>query len=1112
MSAATDKLRQQLPRLLKDGTERTLYKPLCNWLEELAVEEPLKLRGVEASAEESAQDSEVGFPDMTVRHGGEIMGWFEVKLPDKPLSHQSYKKQFGRYQESLENLIITNLREWELWQWDREHDQKPKRMKTVLFDLQEESDPAELLNLLAIYFEYTPVLARTPKQLALALARKARFLSKQVEEALSAAVQSKDKDNELIRLRTTFEKTLIADIADHQFSNMVAETIAYSLFLAYLEHDERGNDESLTLTTAIDYLPKNVPILSDLFGLIARIAKKVPNAHHAATALLEQLNRADIHRIRQKLVEHKPGEDPVLQFYEPFLEAYDAKEKVSRGVFYTPKPVVDYIIRSIDELLTSKFSNCPEGLASKDVLLLDPAAGSGTFLMSAIQQVNAKVSVKNAALGTDVLMQEFRKVTKQHILPNFYGFELMVAPYAISHLKLTLEAERLGYVFDQDTEEGNERFKVYLANTLDDPHQKATQGKASDDFGSLAFPAIAEESEKARAVKEKEPILVITGNPPYSNFGQMNNGKWIMNLIEDYKKGVNETKFNWDDYVKFIRFAQWKLEQTGQGLFAMITNHTFLDAITLRGMRGSLLKSFDEIYIYNLHGNLLRGEVHPDGMEKDENVFPIRIGVSINFFVKHPEPSGKPRVFYQDLWGTKKHKYGVLLDNTIASTQWEEVDIENVNKRFMQTRWGKSVGSLNSFVSTPALNDLFEYGNYWSVAEIFENYGSGIQTKRDHLTIQYSEDDLNKIRTDFTSLPAKEIRMKYDLPEDGRDWKIELAQKDLQQNNPIVTSITYRLFDKRKTFFSGKTKGFLAYPRRETMQHMLQKNVGLIFKRQAKESEIEYTHALVSADPISEGVFVIDPKGREFIAPLYLYSKNTQQTSVFEGQAKLEIEGEQMELHGESEKILRKPNFNAEFISSVISGVGNGRFDPTEVFFYIYAILHSPSYRKRFNDLLKIDFPRIPVTTQSKLFKALGVLGRSLVNLHLLGENPLDNEPSIFEESDQWNIQTGKVVGAKIDDWKVQKMNAQERYNKEQQRVFVNESQYFDGIESEVWDFFIGGYQVLDKWLSERAKAGRSIKDELKHFMKIAVALRETIRLMKEIDTAIETHGGWPIK
>jgi len=393
---------------------------------------------------------------------------------------------------------------------------------------------------------------------------------------------------------------------------MVAETMAYSLFLSALEHERRGNGNELTLTNAIDYLPTNVPILADLYDLIKKVASAIPNIYESAQLLVDQLNASEIERIRQKLVEHKPGEDPVIQFYEPFLAEYDPKEREARGVYYTPKPVVDYIVRSVDWILRNKFGK-EKGLADESVNLLDPATGTGTFLMSAIQEIYWNTKKANESLGDEMVSREFNKIVLNHILKHFYGFELLIAPYAVAHLKLTLEIERLGFDFklskgDGDT--GNDRFKVYLANTLDDPNKPPQK--------LFGFDSIPAESEKAQIVKRDAPILAIIGNPPYSNFGQMNRGDWILGLLKDYKKGLGERKINLDDdFIKFIRFAQWKLEKTGQGIFAMITSNTFIDGVTHRQMRRSLMDTFDEIYIYNLHGSRHEEGMTPDGSEDE---------------------------------------------------------------------------------------------------------------------------------------------------------------------------------------------------------------------------------------------------------------------------------------------------------------------------------------------------------------------------------------------------------------------------------------------------------------------------------------------------------------
>jgi len=655
MNITIELLKQKIAKIKDTATERSYYPLLCGFFEEYAKSGTLKFRDPRATPEETSTQYEhkVGFPDITIRNGNDLIGWIEVKTPQENLNAEKFQEQFSKYKESLENIIFTNLREWQLWQWE---EGEPKKTAETFFDLTDinnaSSEEFELF--LTKFFEGRAYQTRTPKQLALALAKKTRLLSKQVEEAL----EKSEADSDLRKLKETFEKTLIQDISEHQFANMVAETMAYSLFLAALEHSRRDGAE-LTLTNAIDYLPTNVPILADLYSLIKKVSSTIPTIYEATRLLVDQLNASEIERIHQKLVEHKPGEDPVIQFYEPFLKEYDPKEREARGVYYTPKPVVDYIVKSVDWLLRNRF-NKAKGLADESVHLLDPATGTGTFLMSAIQEIYANIKKENSSLGDEMVKREFNRVVLSHILKHFYGFELLIAPYAIAHLKLTLEVERLGFDFantKDDNDKDNDRFKVYLANTLDDPNKPPQK--------LFGFDSIPQESEKAREVKKNVPILAIVGNPPYSNFGRMNRGEWILNLLKDYKKGLKERKINLDDdFIKFIRFAQWKLEQTGQGIFAMITSNTFIDGITHRQMRRSLMDTFDEIYIYNLHGSSRKGETTPDG-GKDENVFNIQSGVSINIFVKHPKKENETIIKYCDLWGLRENKFATLLDETL---------------------------------------------------------------------------------------------------------------------------------------------------------------------------------------------------------------------------------------------------------------------------------------------------------------------------------------------------------------------------------------------------------------------------------------------------------------
>ena len=1090
MNPTIELLKQKIAKVLATGNERSTYTALCNFFVEYG-KSTFKLKALDAVAEESLakDDKHIGFPDITIRNGETLIGWVEIKMPTEDLNAEKFKIQFSKYKDSLENIIFTNLREWELWQWTKDgSDEKskvePRQVARASFDITkiDGADSAKFQDFLVKFFEGRVHETRTPKQLALALAKKTRLLSKQVEEAL----EEHGDESDLGKLKGTFEKTLIQDIAPHQFANMVAETLAYSLFLAALEHSHRESDRELTLTNAIDYLPTNVPILADLYSLIKKVATTIPSITDAARLLVDQLNASDIERIRAKLVEHKPGEDPVIQFYEPFLKEYDPREREARGVYYTPKPVVDYIVKSVDFILRDKFAKT-KGLADESVHLLDPATGTGTFLMSAIQQIYADTRKQNEAHGEEMVQKVFNDIVLKHILKHFYGFELLIAPYAIAHLKLTLEVERLGFDFaltQNDSDKDNDRFKIYLANTLDDPNgKKDTKGGYTD---AWVYGSVAEESEAARKVKKEVPILAIIGNPPYSNFGRMNRGEWILNLLKDYKKDLKEKKINLDDdFIKFIRFAQWKLAQTGQGIFAMITSNTFIDGITHRQMRRSLMDTFDEIYIYDLHGNSRKGEVSPDG-EKDENVFNIQQGVCINIFVKFPKKKQETVVKYAELWGAREHKFAILLDQNFEQTKWNTLFPKEPN-------W---------FFVTKDIGVEEEYSKYRKITDLFIHYNSGIQTGRDELTIQFDEVVLQEIKANFQSKGAEELKNKYALI-DSSGWTAKNAIEDVKHNEGKTTKILYRPFDTRYTYFTGKSGGFLKRPRTETMEQMLKPNLGFITSRQ--QVLAGFRHLFVSNSVIESAVVSLKTKEWNYLLPLYFYPDKGE--SLFVGAVG-------------NIPAARQPNIDLTIAREIASNIGavyypiaeyptkegDTRLTPEEIFYYAYAVFHSPTYRTRYAEQLKIDFPRLPLTSDKELFAKLVHLGNELVNLHLLGENPFDKAKTIFDEPEKWGVKIGGVKSENVEDWKV----TEARYEEKEQCVYVNKGQYFEGVEKEVWQFMIGGYQVCEKWLKDRKKAERTLStDDLKHYMKIVVSLRETIRIMSDIDKAIPA---WPIK
>ena len=1097
-------LTAELKRLQTGYREESYYRSLCDFLESYATNKSyLHLLNVAATPNPSSGSvgEGIGFPDIEVKQNRRLIGYIEVKPPNQNLDNPSFSSQFNRYKESLENVIFTNFKKWVLYTWDK--DGKPQKTAEATWDYGNDLLAEELKKLLTVFFEGRSYEAKTPHQLALALARKTKLLSRLVEEALI----SEDPDKRLIDLKKTFEKTLIRDIGDHQFANIYAETIAYSLFLAKLEYFEKGSSGDFTLRTAVDFLPKSVPIFKDLYQLTGGTVDPItPEIHNATEILIEQLNFADIEKIYKKLVEHKPGEDPVIQFYEPFLSEYDPKEREARGVYYTPKPVVDYIIRSVDYILKTKF-NKPKGMGDESVQILDPATGTGTFLMSVIQNIYADIEKKNKPLGEQAIHREFNKVVSSHILKHIYGFELLVAPYAVAHLKLTLELERLGFNFSmtsKDEDKENDRLKIFLANTLDDPNRKYVQGDLS-----TFFPEIAEESRHARDIKRDEPILVITGNPPYSNFGRMNRGEWILDLLKDYKKNLREKKINIDDdFIKFIRFAQWKLEKTGKGIFAMITSNTFLDGITHRRMRRSLIDTFDEIYIYNLHGSKRKNENVPDGTE-DQNVFNIMTGVSINIFVKYPDKKEQTVVNYSDLWGTREKKFSLLINEDFNQSKWQKINVDDFNEKFRKSRWGKSFGDDFNFFVQKESEMMIEYGDYWGVHEIFKESGSGVKTERDDITIRFDQESIHNVVKDFLSLDNDQLKSKY-ATRDTRDWKLKNAKSDItdNENRDYYLKIYYRPFDFRWTYYSGRSRGFIGTPGYKIVSNFIKlkdneishlTNVSLLFKRQQVQ---EFSYSFVTST-VAESCVFESAYANNSVFPLYLYDGEFPST--------LNL------LDTDDSDGVKTPNFSSEFIrdfsqKSKLDFVSASRgdlvktFGPEDIFYYAYAIFHSPTYRSRYAEQLKIDFPRLPLTSDKNLFKELVGFGNELVNLHLLGENPFDKSKTIFEDTSKWNVKIGGEKPGDLDDWKV----ADIRYDEKTKRVYVNPGQYFEGIEKEVWEFMIGGYQVLDKWLKDRKKAGRVLSpDDTTHYMKIVVSLRETIRIMQEIDKAIPN---WPIQ
>ena len=969
---------------------------------------------------------ECGAPDFIVTKGSVTIGYIEAKDIGKSLDEVEKTEQLKRYRDSLTNLILTDYLEFR-WYVDGER-RPPAHLGTLSSDGKIKRDKSGIqvvAELLTGFLEHDAEGVGTPKELARRMARLAHRIREGVEESFVKGIAS----DLLSGLYKAFQETLIPGLEVKVFADMYAQTIAYGLFAARCETD---NAADFSRQKAASLIPKTNPFLRDLFYQITGPQLDDEPYRWAVDELVQLLRKANMAEILKDFGKGIGKDDPVVYFYEDFLREYDKKISEMRGVYYTPIPVVSYIVRSIDYLLKNTFKR-PQGLADEDTYILDPATGTGTFLYAVVNEIYESMT-KQGQMG------QWDGYVAAHLLPRLFGFEILMTPYVIAHLKLGLQLKDTGYQF-----QANKRLGVYLTNTLEEAI-KSTE--------MLLAQYIVKEANAAAEIKKDEPIMVVLGNPPYS-VSSLNRSEWIDTILDDYKQGLHEKKLNLDDdYIKFIRFAQWRIEKTSYGILGFITNNSYLDGLTHRRMREYLLASFSCVYILNLHGSSRRGEQAP-GNIKDENVFDIQQGVAIGIFVKELKHEGEKHVYYADMWGARESKYKTLFEADVESTSWQELKPTEPYFFFVPKDF-----SLQK-----------EYDLGWSLADILKGV-SGIETKRDAFTIDFDRQPLIDRVKDFVDSESsvEEIKNRYSLRDN--EWDVaqarEILKRDRSWENSFVSCL-YRPFDIRNIIYSDV---ILARTRGVLMGTLNKPNLGLVAARQTKEDFAVLATSCVCTHKI---VTVYD---RSFVFPLYLYP----------------TEGEMQ--FGEGH---RRLNLNPEFIKSVSEKMGlkfveDGRgdlketFGPEDIFNYTYAVFHSPTYRTRYAEFLKIDFPRLPLTSDIALFQALADKGAELVSLHLVASPVFNNLITRYPV-------TGSNVMEKVS------------YNENTRQVYINKEQYFEGISPEVWNFHIGGYQVCQKWLKDRK--GRTLTyDEITHYQKVIIALKETIRLMSEIDTLIP---GWPI-
>lgn len=1003
---------------------------------------------------------ECGAPDYVLTRKDVPLGYIEAKDIGVDLGSKTLKEQFDRYKAGLSNLIFTDYLDFHFY---RDGELITKIAIAKIENNSIEAIPGNFDPFTQLIKDFAQTISQTiksPTKLAVMMAGKARLMANVIESSLN----HDDDNNTISSLKgqmLSFKQMLIHDIDNKSFADIYAQTIAYGMFAARY-HDPTlptfSREEAATL------IPKSNPFLRKLFQDIAGYDldnRLVWIVDDLVTIFLA----SDVAVIMKNFGKSTKQEDPVVHFYETFLGEYNPALRKARGVWYTPQPVVNFIVRAVDDILKTEFglkeglsdtsktkikvkavtkatddkrSKLKEVTAEKEVhrvQILDPATGTGTFLAEVVKHIYKKFEGQQGI---------WSKYVTDNLIPRLNGFELLMASYAMAHLKMDMLLTETGYKPVDD-----QRFKIFLTNSL----EEAQEGQID------LFNWLADEANEANRIKKEAPVMVVIGNPPYS-VSSSNKSPWIQNLIGDYKKDLNERKINLDDdYIKFIRFGQHFIDKNGEGVLAYISNNSFIDGITHRQMRKSLLESFDKIYILDLHGNAKKKEVSPDG-SPDQNVFDIMQGVSINIFVKTGKKSKSDlsEVFHYDLQGNRNYKYQ-LLDTSILNYDWRKLVIEKPYYFFVP----KDFGQQKNYEKGLKVNQLFK-----------ENV-AGIETIRDAITIHFDDKSLKEVVKDFLALTEEEIAIKYNTT-DARDWKIGRAMEDVKNNfnNPKVwQNVNYRPFDIRKTFYSGKQNGFVCNGRYKVMRNLLNDNLGLIVPRQTSQN---WRHCFIT-NQIFEGNITASAKlfgtGNGF--PLYLYPETTNQQSAFETQE-------------------RVPNLNMDIVDKIandtamyfdpekpdgsVTTVEANTFGPVDLLDYIYAVLHSPNYRETYKEFLKIDFPRVPYPKSQKTFFDLVDLGSQLRELHLL-ESPVVEKYITKYPIDGNNIVTKPIY--------------------KEGNVYINETQYFANVPETAWSFYIGGYQPAQKWLKDRKDRELSYED-IFHYQKIIVSLTETARLMKVID------------
>jgi len=1004
-----------------------------------------------------------GAPDFKIRQNGRIVGYVETKpigTDLQELRRVLKSDQICRYRALSPNLILTDYLNW-MWLKDGNIQSGTLCDLDILSSRKSFPEQANLdrvSSLLSAFLSVTPQTIAHADELADLLAIRTRFL----RDFLGAELARQDKENQgerLYGLYHAFKQQVSAEITLAEFADAFAQTLSYGLFLSKLN----ANGYSLHLGNAKQYIPKSFRLIEELVGFLDELDDEFyKDIKWVVDEVLSITNGIDVWSVKEDLsfrnrkranrsLKAKDEEewrlfsrDPFIYFYENFLSQYDPQLRKQRGVYYTPPPVVNFIVRGVDDILRGEFK-LKSGLANSErVTVLEFACGTGTFIIEVIQRILENLEASQGAV--DLALQE-------HILKNVFAFEYLIAPYTIAHLKLAqyLEDRQIKIADDH-------RFNIFLTNTLEPLEPQ----------NNFLLPALSEETKRASAVKNR-PILVITGNPPYAGESK-NKGKWITAAIEDYKftmektaqgnlvrTAVRERNLKWlhDDYVKFIRFAQMKMDASPEGVVAIITNHSYLDNPTFPGMRDSLMRSFDQIRIVDFHGSSKPKESAPDGL-RNENIFDIQKGVAVAFLIK--KAGAEKGVWRADVWGTRAEKYRFAASTKLSELEWTKLNPQSPDYLFVHQN-----------------HDLkIEYHRGFSVTDIFPVNGTGIITKRDSLCIHFDEAEVWETVKSFAGATAQEARKLFNLPKDVRDWKVSWAQKDVRASGPkrdSIQAILYRPFDTRYTYYTGHARGFIGWPVERLMRHLRRPNVGLITSRLTKGEK--FAHVQVTDKPTEVICMSPETSNNGFLFPLYLYAPDHGES------ISLPDLFDKADPFNGKEKIENiSPRFRAW-----LSKTYKVQITAEQILGFVYATLHATTYRERFEDFLKRDFPRILFPSSTRGFTEMAELGCDLVEKHLLKDVP------------SCGLAEYHVTGTHV----IEKIT----YSAPEKAVYINDTQRFNPVPIDVWQFRVGGYQVIEKYLKSR-KGRRLTLCEIQHLTQIANSIGYTVAQMKKIEAAYQ--------